>query len=51
MTKDICNLAGIKDLGCNTGTINDYAPGFGANFFVDSMTGLLENIAGAGGPR
>jgi virulence factor Mce-like protein len=51
MTKEICNLAGIKDLGCNTGTINDYAPGFGANFFVDSMTGLLENMAGAGGPR
>jgi phospholipid/cholesterol/gamma-HCH transport system substrate-binding protein len=51
MTKEICNLAGIKDLGCNTGTINDYAPGFGANFFVDSMTGLLQNMAGAGGPR
>ena len=51
MAKEICNLAGIKDLGCNTGTINDYAPGFGANFFVDSMTGLLENMAGAGGPR
>ncbi|WP_061504118.1 MCE family protein [Mycobacterium avium] len=51
MTKEICNLAGIKDLGCNTGTINDYAPGFGANFFVDSMTGLLENMAGAGEPR
>jgi phospholipid/cholesterol/gamma-HCH transport system substrate-binding protein len=51
MAKEICNLAGIKDLGCNTGTINDYAPGFGANFFVDSMTGLLENMAGAGEPR
>jgi phospholipid/cholesterol/gamma-HCH transport system substrate-binding protein len=51
MAKEVCNLAGIKDLGCNTGTINDYAPGFGANFFVDSMTGLLENMAGAGGPR
>ena len=51
MTKEICNLAGIKDLGCNTGTISDYAPGFGANFFVDSMTGLLENMAAAAGPR
>jgi virulence factor Mce-like protein len=50
MAKEICNLAGIKDLGCNTGTINDYAPGFGANFYVDSMTGLLENMAAAGGP-
>jgi virulence factor Mce-like protein len=50
MTKEICNLAGIKDLGCNTGTINDYAPGFGANFYVDSMAGLLENMAAAAGP-
>jgi len=47
MAKEVCNLAGIKDLGCNTGTIADYAPGFGANFFVDSMTGLLQNMAGA----
>ncbi|MED5810829.1 MCE family protein [Mycolicibacterium sp. 050232] len=46
MTKEICNLAGIKDLGCNTGTINDYSPDFGANFFVESMSGLLENMAG-----
>jgi phospholipid/cholesterol/gamma-HCH transport system substrate-binding protein len=47
MMKEMCNLAGIKDLGCNTGTISDYAPGFGASFFVDSMTGLLQNMAGA----
>lgn len=46
MAKEICNLAGIKDLGCNTGTISDYAPDFGARFFVDSMTGMLENMAG-----
>jgi virulence factor Mce-like protein len=51
MTKEICNLAGIKDLGCNTGTINDFAPGFGASFYADSMTGLLENMAGQGPPR
>lgn len=47
MAKEICNLAGIKDLGCDTGTISDRAPEFGAKFFVDSMTGMLENMAGA----
>jgi virulence factor Mce-like protein len=47
MIKEICNLAGIKDLGCATGTIADYTPEFGANFFVESMTGLLERMAGA----
>lgn len=46
MTKEICNLAGIKDLGCATGTMADYAPGFGAKFFVDGMTGMLQNMAG-----
>ncbi len=51
LTKDVCNLAGIKDLGCNTGTINDYTPEFGANFYVESMTGLLQNMAEAGGQR
>lgn len=47
MAKEVCNLAGIKDLGCDTGTISDRAPEFGAKFFVDSMTGMLENMAGA----
>jgi virulence factor Mce-like protein len=51
LTKDVCNLAGIKDLGCNTGTINDYTPEWGANFYVESMTGLLQNMAEAGGQR
>ncbi|QRY45957.1 MCE family protein [Mycolicibacterium boenickei] len=46
MAKEACNLAGIKDLGCNTGTIADAAPGFGASLFVDSMAGLLQNMAG-----
>lgn len=46
MVKEVCNLAGMKDLGCNTGTINDYSPDFGANFFAESMTGLLANMAG-----
>ncbi|WP_052740775.1 MCE family protein [Mycobacterium sp. UM_Kg1] len=48
MAKDICNLAGIKDLGCATGTVADNAPAFGTTFFVEGMTGLLENMAGAG---
>jgi phospholipid/cholesterol/gamma-HCH transport system substrate-binding protein len=47
MAKEVCNLAAIKDLGCATGTIADSTPEFGASFFVDSMTGLLEQMAGA----
>lgn len=46
MAKEICNLAGIKDLGCATGTVADNAPQFGTTFFVEGMTGLLERMAG-----
>ncbi|OMC37726.1 mammalian cell entry protein [Mycobacterium sp. GA-1841] len=49
LTKEICNLAGLKDLGCATGTISDYGPEFGTTFLVQGMTGLLERMAGAGG--
>ncbi|KLO31864.1 mammalian cell entry protein [Mycolicibacter heraklionensis] len=48
MAKEICNLAGIKDLGCATGTVADNAPEFGTTFFVEGMTGLLEHMAGVG---
>jgi virulence factor Mce-like protein len=48
MAKEICNLAGIKDLGCATGTVADNAPAFGTTFFVEGMTGLLERMAGVG---
>lgn len=47
MAKAVCNLAGIKDLGCATGTVADNAPEFGTTFFVEGMTGLLERMAGA----
>jgi phospholipid/cholesterol/gamma-HCH transport system substrate-binding protein len=45
MAKEVCNLAGIKDLGCNTGTYLDHTPGFGVKFFTEGMTGMLENMA------
>lgn len=48
MAKEICNLAGIKDLGCATGTVADNAPEFGTTFFVEGMAGLLEHMAGVG---
>lgn len=46
MTKEICNLAGIKDLGCATGTMADYGPDFGINFLADGVFGMLETMAG-----
>lgn len=46
MMKEFCNLAGIKDLGCATGTITDYGPAFGVRVLSDGAFGLLERMAG-----
>jgi phospholipid/cholesterol/gamma-HCH transport system substrate-binding protein len=46
LTKEICNLAAIKDLGCATGTITDYGPDFGVRFLSDGVFGMLEQMAG-----
>jgi virulence factor Mce-like protein len=47
--KEVCNLAGIKDLGCATGTITDYGPDFGVSFLADGAFGLLNRMAGVPG--
>lgn len=46
LTKEVCNLAAIKDLGCATGTITDYGPDFGMRFLGDGVVGMLEKMAG-----
>jgi virulence factor Mce-like protein len=46
MMKEFCNLAGIRDLGCATGTITDYGPDFGVRILSDGAFGLLERMAG-----
>ncbi|OBF12031.1 MCE family protein [Mycobacterium sp. ACS4331] len=40
-TKELCNLLGMRQLGCATGTITDFGPDFG-------MTSMLEGLAGLG---
>lgn len=40
-TKEVCNLLGMKQLGCTTGTIQDFGPDFG-------VTSMLEGLAGLG---
>jgi virulence factor Mce-like protein len=39
LTKEFCNLLGMKQLGCSTGTIQDYGLDFG-------LTDMLEGLAG-----
>ncbi|WP_102144401.1 MCE family protein [Mycobacterium hubeiense] len=35
--KEICNLMGLKQLGCATGTLQDYGPDFGLTSVLDLM--------------
>lgn len=35
--KEVCNLMGLKQLGCATGTLQDYGPDFGLTTMLDLM--------------
>lgn len=37
MTKEVCNLMGLRQLGCSTGLLQDYGPDFGLTYMLDSM--------------
>lgn len=45
LTKELCNLMGLKQLGCATGTLQDYGPDFG----LTSMMDLMANGIGPSG--
>ncbi len=36
-TKEICNMMGLRQLGCSTGTMADYGPDFGLTYMLDGM--------------
>jgi phospholipid/cholesterol/gamma-HCH transport system substrate-binding protein len=36
-TKEVCNLMGLRQLGCSTGMMQDYGPDFGLTYMLDSM--------------
>jgi phospholipid/cholesterol/gamma-HCH transport system substrate-binding protein len=38
--KEICNLMGLRQLGCSTGTIQDYGPDFGLTYVLDGMAAM-----------
>lgn len=37
LAKEMCNLMGLKQLGCATGTLQDYGPDFGMTEMLDLM--------------
>lgn len=37
LTKEMCNLLGLRQLGCSSGTLADYGPDFGLTSMLDLM--------------
>ena len=39
-SKEICNIMGLRQLGCSTGTLQDYGPDFGLTYVLDGMAAM-----------
>ncbi|WP_235852798.1 MULTISPECIES: MCE family protein [Mycobacterium] len=39
-TKEICNLMGLRQLGCGTGTLQDFGPDFGLTYVLDGLSAM-----------
>lgn len=40
LTKEICNLMGLRQLGCSTGTAQDFGPDFGLTYVLDGLAAM-----------
>ncbi|CAM4366527.1 virulence factor Mce family protein [Mycobacterium basiliense] len=40
LTKEVCNLMGLRQLGCSTGTLQDFGPDFGLTYVLDGMAAM-----------
>lgn len=38
--KEVCNLMGLRQLGCSTGTLQDYGPDFGLTYVLDGLAAM-----------
>jgi phospholipid/cholesterol/gamma-HCH transport system substrate-binding protein len=39
-TKELCNLMHLRQLGCSTGTLQDYGPDFGLTYILDGLSAM-----------
>ncbi|MHA3024725.1 MlaD family protein [Mycobacterium sp. BMJ-28] len=39
-TKELCNMMGLRQLGCSTGTLQDFGPDFGLSYVLDGMAAM-----------
>lgn len=40
MIKEVCNMMGLRQLGCSTGTLQDFGPDFGVSYVLDGLTAM-----------
>ncbi|WP_319434871.1 MCE family protein [Mycobacterium sp. RTGN5] len=38
--KEVCNMMGLRQLGCSTGTLQDFGPDFGLTYVLDGMAAM-----------
>jgi virulence factor Mce-like protein len=38
--KEVCNMMGLRQLGCSTGTIADFGPDFGLSYMLDGLAAM-----------
>jgi phospholipid/cholesterol/gamma-HCH transport system substrate-binding protein len=38
--KEVCNMMGLRQLGCSTGTLQDYGPDFGLTYVLDGLAAM-----------
>jgi len=39
-SKEVCNLMHLRQLGCSTGTLQDYGPDFGLTYVLDGLSAM-----------
>lgn len=38
--KEVCNMMGLRQLGCSTGTLQDFGPDFGVSYMLDGLAAM-----------
>ncbi|OMC00220.1 mammalian cell entry protein [Mycobacterium sp. NS-7484] len=38
--KEMCNMMGLRQLGCSTGTVQDFGPDFGLSYMLDGLAAM-----------
>ena len=38
--KEVCNMMGLRQLGCSTGTLQDFGPDYGLTYMLDGLAAM-----------